>query len=338
MKRFHMRLLGRQRGAVLLLVLGAIAILSILAVELAHRSNLDVLRAERSAREASFRRVINSGLEIAKGLISEGRKSDGFDFLGDPWSKPVQFELGARERVYVQVSDESGKLNIAKALSTSDGAGKTRKALARLFAYLQKSDSSHSQQWQGIDAALRKRLGIDGSDPVSPLLTLDGLREAGIPLEFVFGKAEVNAALDHPRLCDLLTIYGDGRVNLNTASVPVLYSLDEEYSDELVSQIEEWMGRSGQDEGVALKPFKDAKDLELVPGVVLRAEVNGHPQIVKNLYAKIQDQLSTQSKAFSVRIVAEIDGHRRMAFGYFEAASSGPGSLIKMLAYEEVEP
>jgi hypothetical protein len=337
MTRFQMRLLGRLRGAVLLLVLGAIAILSILAVELAHRSNLDVLRAERTAREGSFRRVINSGLEIAKGLISEGRKSDGFDFLGDPWSKPVQFELGARERVYVQVSDESGKLNIAKALSTSDGAGKTRKALARLFAYLQKSDSSGSR-WQEIDAALRKRLGIDGSDPVSPLLTLDGLREAGIPLEFVFGKAEANAALDHPRLCDLLTIYGDGRVNLNTASVPVLYSLDEEYSDELVSQIEAWMGSSGQDETAALKPFKDAKDLELVPGVVLRAEVNGQPQIVKNLYAKIQDQLSTQSKAFSVRVVAEIDGHRRMAFGYFEAASSGPGSLIKMLAFEEIEP
>lgn len=327
----------RERGAVLLLVLGAVAILTILAVELAHRANLDVQRSERTIRDAAFRRTFTSGIELARGLLLEGRKTDGVDFLGDPWSKPVKVELTERARVAIQISDESGKLNLLKTLEPSSTGTTARKSLARLLAYLKKSDSGHEPQWQKIDAALRKRLGIDENTSAQPLVTLDGLREeSNIAAANVFGSADFEMTDDHSRLCDFVTLYGDGRVNLNTAPAAVLYSLDEEYSDELVGQIEAWRG-NGEDASSS-KPFKTAKELETVPGVVEQTQIDGQTQVTKNLYTKIQDRLSVQSRTFSARIVAEVDGRQRLALAYFEVAGAGSASLPKLIAYEEVEP
>lgn len=358
MNPFLPSLTKRPRGAVLLLVLGAVAILSILAVELAHRSNLDVARSARAAREAGFRRGFDSGLEVASALLSEGRKSDGFDTASDPWSRKIETALSEGGRLVVQVADESGKINILKALGADETTAKTRKSLARLFAYLRKAEPDREKQWEEIEASIRKRLGIDTSaqagKPAAPgqatttdpgLFTLDGLREAGVPLEFVFGAKTSDDGQNRWALCDVLTTFGDGRINLNTAPAPVLYALDEEYDEALVGKIESWRGNAQDDGQAAGKPFKSAKDLELIDGVVQKQTVNGQVQIVKNLFAKVQERVGVQSKCFSARILVEVDGRQRWGWGFFEvgAAKTGntyaPGAVaLNVLAFEEIEP
>jgi hypothetical protein len=219
---------------------------------------------------------------------------------------------------------------------TSSTGIATRKSLARLLAYLKGADSGHQQQWEKLDLALRKRLGLEENTGAQPILTLDGLREQpDIFAEDIFGRTEVDK-VDQPRLCDYVTLYGDGRVNLNTAPAAVLYSLDEEYSEELVGQIEAWRGNVGDPSST--RPFKNAKELETVPGIIEQADVDGQLVVVKNLFVKVQDRLSVQSKAFSVRIVAEVDGRRQMALAYFNVESLGPTSQPKLIAYEEIEP
>lgn len=337
---FHSR---RPRGAVLLLVLGAVAILSILAVEISHRSKLDVSRSSRMSREAAFRRVFSSGTEIAKGLLAEGRKGQGFDFAGDQWSKEISITLDAGQRVTVRLSDESGKINLLKATDPTAGA-KTRKSLARLFAYLRKSDSSRETQWEEAELAIRKRLGIDeksaSSSAPSPIYTLDALREAGISRELIFGNLDPEDK--NVALCDLLTAFGDGRININTAPAAVLYSIDEEYSEQLVNSIDMWRGgieiKNNESE---MKPFKSAKDLESVEGVVERKTVDGQPVVVKNLFLKVQDRIDVQSRCFSARIDAQVDGRQRTGWAFFEAGSAGAGNavpVVTLIAFEEIEP
>jgi hypothetical protein len=334
-----------RRGAVLLLVIGAVAILSILAVELAHRANLDVSRAARSRREAAFRRTFDSGLEIANGLLIEGRKNAAYDFAGDRWSHKTSVELGPGERVTVQVEDESGKLNIAAAMGNDDQAGSLRKSLARAMDYLRKHDPECDKQWQDIDVALRSRLGIDSKDRPSALVTLDGLRESGIPLEFVFG-ADLNGEAGHqthPALCDMLTTFGNGKINLNTAAPAVLYSLDQEYDDDLTAQINAWRGSDSNGDSSSLRPFQKPEDLQLVPGIIVRGTVDGKPQVIKDLYQKVKDKIMVQSNCFSVRMIAEVDGFKRMAWAFFEVQPSAPANstavtTMKLLAYEEIEP
>lgn len=329
----------QPRGAALLLVLGAVAILSILAVELSHRSKLDVSRTERASREATFRRVFDSGIEIAKGLLTEGRKAEGFDFSGDKWNRTVTADLDKGQRVTVRMADESGKLNLLKAIDPTSGA-KMRKSLARLFAYLRKSDSEREQQWKDAEAAIAKRLSLEGNAPPQPIYTLDALREAGIPAELIFGRAD--NAPEIVSLCDLLTTFGDGRVNLNTAPKAVLYALDDEYDESLVENINLWRGTLDSEIKADgdIKPFKSARDLEFVNGIVQRSVIDGTPVVVKNLFLKVQDSVSVQSACFSARIHAQVDGRQRSAWAFFEAPlkTIGAAPEIKLITYEEIEP
>lgn len=331
---------SRPRGAVLLLVLGAIAILSILAVELAHRANLASANATRTARDASFRRVFNAGMEVSKGLIIEGRpsSSQGYDTASDPWAKPVKIDTGDREHLTVQLFDESAKLNILKAIGTTDEAVRYRKSLARLLAYLRKTDDGNAQHWDAIELALKTRLGIDnGVATPDVLYTLDGLREAGIGKDLLFGSTS-DANVDQKPLSAYLTTWGDGRVNLNTATAPVLYALDDEYNDDLIAQIESWRGNLTAPTDT-ITAFKTTKELELVPGIIQRATVDGHTQIVRDLYTIVQDRVAVKSACISARIIAEINGERRMAFGYFEVTPlTGSAQQLRLLAFEEVEP
>jgi type II secretory pathway component PulK len=325
------------RGAVLLLVLGAVAILSLLAVELSQRARLDVSRASRSARDGVFRRGIDSGVELAKGLLNERRKGAGYDAWSDGWSKAIQVEPEPGVKVTVQLSDESGKLNIAKAMSGAGETGDvawTRKALTRLLAHLRKHDMARQADWDSIDAAVRQRLGINGGGKAQPLLTLDGLRECGVPFEIIYGSPKT---ADQPALCNVMTTFGGSRVNLNTASAAVLNALDEEYDENLVASILQWRG--GESGGVpdAYLPFKTAKDLEAVDGILIRATQNGQPIVVKNLLTKVENRVSTQSLCFSARITVETERGTREAWAFFESASTSRNAL-NLICCEEPAP
>jgi len=342
----------RSRGAVLLLVLGAVALLSVLAVELAHRANVDVTRSVRSSRDTSFRRTLDSGAEIAKALILEGRNSMTFDSQHDAWSRNVQHSLPSGEHLSVQVADESGKLNLLKAVGSSEQATRMRKCLARLFARLRQLDSEREREWENVETAVRKRIGITEAPPkpgaateqpfeIAPLLTLDGLREAGVPAEFVFGS---RGGHENSRwaLCDVLTTFGDGRINLNTAPAPVLYAIDEEYDDALVNNIELWRGKPTGDGQRSGKSFEKPQDLERVAGVVQKHLVNGQEQIFKNLFTKVQDRLSVSSTCFSAQLTAQIEGRSRVAWVFFDSAAHQPQpgrpKMPKVIAFEEIEP
>jgi hypothetical protein len=343
----------RTHGAVLMLVLCAVAILSILAVDLVHRANLESIRSQRGSRDAAFRRCSDSGFELVAGLIGEGRSTQGYDYLGDGWTRRISVALSANERIDVSVSDESGKLNLLVAMSNADG-GKTRKSLARLFAFLRGAEPKRDEAWRDAEERLRKRLGIGVPSSVEglnrPLYTLDGLREAGISTDVIFGAAashETNGGEGSQfALCDLLTVFGDGKINLNTAPVPVLFSIDEEFDETLAARIAAWRtlpadtGKPADDK-LTYRPFQKSGELEGVEGVVVTQQINGQNQIVKNVFAKVQDRLSVSSRCFSARIVARVGERNRVAFGYFEPSVETAGALAgtkpaKLIVREEL--
>lgn len=353
------------RGAVLLLVLAAVALLTLLAVEVSHRAKLDVLEASRLHRDLGFKRGFDSGIEIARGMLTELRSKEGFDHHADKWAQLVEVRLVNELTVRVQITDEASKLKI----STTQPAGgnsaagpapaTTPRAMARVFQYLTKHDAENEEQWKNAEKLVRKRLGIPDvaeekkastPDTAKPpvevareLLTLDGLREEGISGEMVFGRLVPS---DEPKtlaLNDVFTTFGDGKVNLNTAHPAVLYALDEEYDDALVETILNWRGRSAESGEKSGKVFKTAKELEMVPGVVIEAPA-GQPQARKNLFAKVQDRVVVQSRWFSARIELKQQGRQRVGWAYFEVVTPATvrtdvagQSTIKLLTFEEYE-
>lgn len=319
-----------------MLVLGAIAILSILAIELSHRARLDISQASRARRDAAYRRAFSSGLEIAKGLLLEGRTNPGFDYLGDPWNREISATLDRGITLNIKVVDESGKLNILQAVGNGDNAEKMRKALVRLFKHLHHLEPRRTKEWDEAEGALFKRLNLKEKQPPAPLYTLDGLREEGLSRELLFGGTQPEAMA----LCDCLTTFGLGRININTAPAPVLYALDSGLEWSTVDEIIQWRGGKGQGFTGSHRPFRQVKDLEMVNGIVQKQMINGQLHVTQNILLKIQDQICVNSGTYSVRIQAEAAGHSRVAWGFFEL--SGPlgatQESLNLVAYEEIAP
>lgn len=306
----------RERGAALLLVLAAVALLAALAVELASRASADSLRAGRSSRDGAFRRLFDSGAELGRGLIVEPEASKIVHW-GQSWNRDLPFTLSPGESGVVRLSDESGKLNIARAISHPEEAPAIREAARRLFGYLARQDSRNARFWKEAEDKVLRRLASR-----EPLLTLDGLRESSLELSQVFGSEGLSR---------VLTCFGDGKINVNTAPRAVLASLDPEFDDAMVERIAGYRGK-GEVEPGSYKPFQEPQDLMLVEGIVDRSVgANGELRVTRNLYEKVQGLITVGNSCFSVRIDVAVDGHRRQAWAFFKPNGT-------RLGFEEVLP
>jgi general secretion pathway protein K len=307
----------RSRGAALVLVLAAVVLLTAVAVELASRAGADSLRATRSARDAQFRRLFDSGSEVGRSLLIES-KLEKVVYWGQAWNQELRFVLGAGEEAVLRLEDESGKINIGRAISHPDEATAIRGRLARLFKYLARQDAGSGLDWKQIAEKLDRRLGTR-----QPLQTLDGLREAGLDAAQVFGPGAA---------CRYLTCFGSGRINLNTAPKAVLYALDPELDDAMVERINKYRGSGEGERGGTYRPFEEPRDLMLVEGIVNRSVgADGEIRVDRNLYEKIQGLVSVGSDCFSAQVRAAAAGRPREAWVFL----SPNGSRI---TFEEILP
>ena len=350
------RLRRPRRGVALLLLLVAIAILTVLAVEVAHRAQLNVRRSARVAQDLAFKRAFDSAKEAARGLLIESRTVPAFDYLGDAWSRPLNFDLGDGVAVRLRIQDESGKLNLRDAEGQSPTARRTRQSIARIFAFLTRHDAARAEHWKELEAQVRARVGMPPADApagvttaapgaTAPLQTLDGLREAGVPMDAVFGRThradDVDADGEVPALSDLFTTFGNGMTNLNTAPQAVLYGLDEEFDDALTESIVRWRGGSEPAGSASFRAFKNPAQLELVSGIVRATVDKGVPQ-TRSLYAKVRERVTVRSSCFSAKIEVRVGAQARMGWAFFDVADSVPGaaakSAVTLRTFEEIEP
>jgi general secretion pathway protein K len=327
---------SRERGVVLILVMGAVAVLAVIAVELASRATTDVLLATRASREAAFRRISDSGIELAKGLLREP-EAKPYDSWGERWNQTVRFTLSETESAEVQIADESGKINLVR--GGGEDAARRGRTIARVFEYLRRHEPGRTEELRDVEARVLGRLGLlaprEGEEPKKPdpLVTLDGLRESGLLARQIFGEAGIHR---------YFTCFGDGKVNVNTAPRAVLYALDDEINVTLADRIAAWRGDAAGKRGV-YRPFEETKDLQLVDGIVERNTYDGKARAVRNLYTKLQSRISTRSTCFSIRVDCRVGDRSRTVSSFFEPAreekaGEKPHRTLKAMAYEDILP
>jgi type II secretory pathway component PulK len=329
----------RCRGAVLILVIAAVALLAVLAVELASRASVQSLQTGRASRDAAFRRLFDSAMQVAIGLIAESAPKP-YDFWGDSWNREVRLTLGQDEQVVSRLADESGKISLNGGQGPED-TGAHGDTIARLFEHLgMKRTSENVIPWADVKLRVFQRLGFARAEDkwvrsfqTPPLVTLDGLREGGLAIDEVFGEAG---------LARYLTCFGDGKININTAPPAVLYALEKDFDEAVVERIARHRGGFYGEPG-EYTPFKDPQELKAIEGVIVKEVVDGRPRVVRDLYEQVRDRITVKSSCFSVRMEATVSGRTRQAWAFFETApASTQDPAIKQtvlrLAFEVIEP
>lgn len=241
---------SQERGSILILVLWSLFFLTLLVVGLSRRVEGDINLARHLKSNSKTRMLAKAGTVVAIHQVLNDSSAD-YDALNESWHRDDRrFKRKTLGEGYYCVysgpdpeefglADEQSRININTADSDT---------LKRLFEYAAEISADQALalaasvvDWRDTDS-ISEPGGAEESfygylDPPYPCKDQDFqvLEELLIVKGFDIGLYE--------KLKGLITVYGDGYVNINTASMPVLLALG--FSEDLCIRIVSF--REGED-------------------------------------------------------------------------------------------
>ena len=277
-------------------------VLAIVVLQLAFSAQVAFRSAGNLTRDLQNQTALRSGLSIARLFIKADFEGDlaeaptpPLDHLGEQMFVEIApFKLNDDQTepttLYLKIEDEEGKFYLP-ALIDNDGAI-VEDQLDRLTRMLEYAAIGDADTARRIASAMDKeeKGAFDEGVPNRKLYTVKELLSVpGITDEDFYGKT-VND-IKEPGLADLLTLYGSGKVNVNTAPRAVLFSLStamkESDVDGLVSS------REASDEDGNPEVFKNTSYGEISRG-----------GMTEETYDTIAGRLAVRSSWFRARMLA----------------------------------
>lgn len=314
------KVLSEERGTALVITLLIIATLVGLTVAFSEESGVELNLAGYSRDGYAAYLAALGGCQRAEALLAQDEDRD-VDSLHEPWAlfeeAASSEELAGGASLAGKIVDENGKFNLNGLLNEAGKIDEKQQArLERLFSLLGLESNRVAPVLDWLDADDEKRL--EGAETYyyqglehpyacgnAPFLTLGQIflvkgmtPELASPVGSEEGEGR--------RLLDYLTIYGDGKINVNTAPRLVLQSLDEAIDSALADAVIAYRTR---------EDFKRPDDLKKVSG------------ISDEIFNRIRDAITVKSSCFSL----EMAGSCQEAKTAIEAVllmEEGKGKLV----------
>jgi general secretion pathway protein K len=308
-------LIKGERGVALVLALAVIALLVSLVVDFSYTMMVDLTLAANLRDEQKAFYTARSGVELARHLLEKDDST--YDALDEDWAllpeHPGFISDDDEGRFKVTIEDEAAKIPINKLIiKDNTGAPIVNKEilgqLERLFAVLELDpelidpiidwlDPDHTP-WSSAGAEDAYYQGLPSPYPCKngPLDALEELLLVkGMTKEILYGTDEKKG------LIHFLTLYSDGKVNINTASAEVLQSLS--VSDAIIDKNLAQAIIDYRQEA----PFKDKvkyDDIKSLPGMTLE---------ICNVLND-NDRCAVKSSYFSLRVEGQVRDIKKVIY------------------------
>jgi general secretion pathway protein K len=245
----------KSRGVALIVVLLMVSIITALTIQLNRDTRSEVTGAANISDGVRLRYIAESGFFVGEALLLADRTP--FDALTEMWANTEMIALQSEAyfdngsfRLVIQ--DEGGKIAVNTLVSGSAYNPPIRDLFLRLltgpFFLL---DQRKAEEL--VDAI---KDWIDPDDEVTGG-GAEGAYYAGLPRPYAVKNAPIDCIEEllmvkgvtrelfygtakSPGLAQCLTVYGDARVNINTAPLPVLRALTAEMTDEDVKLLDKY--------------------------------------------------------------------------------------------------
>ncbi|MBM4331511.1 MAG: general secretion pathway protein GspK [Deltaproteobacteria bacterium] len=309
---------GSQKGVALVLTLLILTLLVVTGLQLnrAMRVEANLAGNFRDLTQASC--IAQSGVEIARALIQEDEPS--YDALDERWAKfeilaVFSSQLFNEGHFAGQIADESAKFNLNGLIDQYGNVDQKKKnQLDRLFSVLGHDPKKVDALLDWLDPDDQKRpLGaereyyINLKRPYAPKNgPLDSLGELLLIKEI--DVSTFQGTDEREGLKKYLTIYSDRKININTASLPVLMSLSERVDRSMAQAVLDYRQE---------KPFGKAEDLRSVPGW-------------DQVYPEVSSEITVGSNFFSVNVL----GHYRDARAVVQTVVKREGRKTRVLYWK----
>jgi len=302
-----------SRGTALVLTLLIIITLAGLTLGFSSESGVELTLAGYTKDSTRAYQLARSGINIALELLARDEDFE-IDTFNEAWRQFGSIPL-AEGKVEEGVSfsggmvDENSKININLLRNSQGEIDEKREAqMQRLFRAMGVKEERLNPVLDWLDADdIERQDGAEGyfyqnlEEPyecangafltVGQIFLVRGMRDLEL-----FGEKKSK------RLMDYLTIYSDGKININTAPKEVLESLGENMDSALAEAIVEY--RKGE-------KFESIDDLRKVPGMdgEVLAEI-GEWITVKSSTFSIDAHVNCNGAVASIRTIAEREGNK----------------------------
>jgi len=246
---------SNRRGVALILVLLVISIIVALTIQMNRDTRSGVYEAANLSDSIRLRYVAESGFHVGEALLLADKNA--FDALTELWANTEMISFQS-ERFFdngsfkLTIKDEGGRIAVNRLVNGSIYNPLIRDLLQRLltgpYFRLERNkavelmeaikdwiDADDEVTGAGAEKAFYAALERPYAAKNAPFDCIEELLMVkGITRELFYGKR------DSPGLAQCLTVFGDGRININTAPKFVLRALAEEMTDDEVERLDQF--------------------------------------------------------------------------------------------------
>jgi len=273
--------MNNQKGIALVVTLLALVLITAMVVEFSYAvyTGTTSLYNWRDSQRLSI--MAKSGVNVSARLISDWLNTQKYTpgFIEMPVDNPFEDFKGT---ITVRIEDENARFNINTIINPrreEDTYG--CESFKRLLSALSLDEKIADRVLDWIDKdSIAKLPDSEVGAKNAPLVSVDEL----LLINGITRK-------DYDTLLPYVTVYGDGKININGAEKPVLKSLSDRITDDLAQRVIEYRKAT---------PFGDVINLQ---------DVNGFTLLV---YGPISGKITTKGENFSIRSVAESGGVKRI--------------------------
>jgi general secretion pathway protein K len=277
---------SNRRGVALIIVLLMVSIIVALTIQFNRDTRSEVYGAANVSDGIRLRYIAESGFYVGEALLLADKTS--FDGLTEPWANTEMIALKSEEffdngAFKLAIQDEGGKIPINSLVNGNAYNPLIRDLLLRLltgphFRLEQRRaedlrdaikdwiDADDEVTGGGAEGAYYAGLAKPYASKNAPIDCIEELLMVkGVTRELFYGMGE------SPGLVQCMTVFGDGRININTAPRPVLRALATEMADGEL----EWLDRYRRD---ARNDLAEAGWHQRIPRA---SGINILPQLIK---------------------------------------------------------
>ncbi len=309
-----------HRGAALVITLLVIATLTGLTVAFSEESNIELSLAGFSRDGYKAHQMARSGVHLALATLIKIEKEKAWDKLEEGWDEidaksfPDAFPAGSS--ISGTIVDESGKFNINSLINQDGEIDSIRELqLTRLFHILALEESMVKPVLDWLDIDNEERMeGAENyyyqglEDPYEcgngPFLTV---RQVFL----VKGINEIKSFGEESErdLLDFLTIYSDGKININTAPNEILQCLSERIDASIAEAILEYRQ---EERFTSIEGLKDISGID------------------QALFDEIKNLITVTSSAYTI----ETEGKSQDASSGIKAVAMREGEAFRLVYWQ----
>lgn len=249
--------LNNNKGVALILTILIIGIIVTLTLSFNTSMRSEVASAANMRDNIKLEAILQSGLNIALAILADDPSAGNgsYDSLFDTWAKPDILSLYSSKlfddgQLQIIIGDETGKIPVNQLIDREGNYIDITRNLLIRFLELEEFDIAPEEaedivnsikDWIDPDnessdfgeessyyEALEKPYSCRNGrlESLEELLLIKGITE-----DIFYGTDETTG------ISDFLSIYGDGRININTADVLVLRALSEQIDEDMTADM-----------------------------------------------------------------------------------------------------